>query len=156
MEAAMRDRIIEIIGTHGKNQGALIPVLKAVQRMNPRQYIPQEASQLVARIMGLRESEVYEVVSFYGEFSETPRAEHVIKICDSTVCRVNHHRELVDILEHTLGIRVGEASRDGKFFLEYSPCFGACDVAPALRIDDKVYGNLDRDKLEAILEAYRR
>ncbi|OPL08957.1 MAG: hypothetical protein AVO33_08590 [delta proteobacterium ML8_F1] len=156
MDELMRREVLKIIESQGKAREALIPVLKAVQRVNPKQYIPQEVSQLVASTMGISESEVYEVVSFYAEFSEKPRARNVIRICDSTVCRVTHHRKTAELLEAALGIRVGEATEDGVFCLEYSPCFGACDVAPAIRINDRVYGNLDGEKLEEILQSYRR
>ena len=33
-------------------------------------------------------------------------------------------------------------------------CVGACGLAPVIMIDDEVYGNLDVDKVDAILDMY--
>ncbi len=130
--------------------------MKKIQKLNKYNYIPQEVSQYLAKYMQLKESEVYEVISFYAEFSETPRGENVIKVCDSTVCRVNNNTETIKLLESLLSIKMGETTQDKNFSLEYSPCFGACDISPAMRINGKTYGNLDKKSLKEIIESYRR
>ena len=37
---------------------------------------------------------------------------------------------------------MGEITADGNFSLEFVSCIGACDIAPAVRINDKVFGDL--------------
>lgn len=149
-------KIKEIVDRFGREKEYLLPIIKAVQKDNKYNYISQEEAQFISQEMKIKESEVYETVSFFAEFSEVPRGENIIKVCDSTVCRLNGNVELVKILETHLSIKMGEATKDRKFSLEYSPCFGACDISPAIRINDEVYGNLTLEKLEGILDQYRR
>ena len=41
------------------------------------------------------------------------------------------------------------------FSLDYSSCFGACHITAAIRIGEKVYGNLDETKVIDIIKNYR-
>ena len=64
------------------------------------------------------------------------------------------NEELKETLEKLLGIHVGEVTYDGRFMLLKTTCFGACDRAPAVRINGKVYGNLDsEEKVRDLLES---
>ncbi|MBN2259553.1 MAG: NAD(P)H-dependent oxidoreductase subunit E [Clostridiales bacterium] len=155
MDKSMKDAVQKIVIKHGVGKEFLLPILKEVQKLNKYHYIPQDVSQYMAKYMGIHESEVYEVISFYAEFSEVPRGENVIKVCDSTVCKVNDNEELIGLLEDVLGIGMGETSENKKFSLEFSPCFGACDIAPAIRINGEVFGNLNKERLEEILQYYK-
>ena len=156
MDELLTTDIQDIVEKYGKDREYLIPILKKIQKLNKYNYIPQEISQYLAKYMQLKESEVYEVISFYAEFSETPRGENIIKVCDSTVCRVNNNTETIKLLESLLSIKMGEITQDKNFSLEYSPCFGACDISSAMRINGKTYGNLDKKSLKEIIESYRR
>ena len=67
-------------------------------------------------------------------------------------------RECYDYNKETLeklhSIHVGEVTYDGRFMLVKTTCFGACDRAPAVRINGKVYGNLDsEEKVRDLLES---
>jgi len=66
-----------------------------------------------------------------------------------------HSKSIIQILEDELDIKVGETTGDGKFTLELTSCLGVCAVAPAMMIDEEVYGNLTRDKIPEILQKYR-
>ena len=49
---------------------------------------------------------------------------------------------------------MNEVTYDGKFTIEKTPCFGACDVAPAVRINGTVYGKLTtREKIQDMLNS---
>jgi NADH-quinone oxidoreductase subunit E len=51
---------------------------------------------------------------------------------------------------------MGETTRDDFFTLEMSSCLGVCGVAPAMMINDEVYGNLTAERIREILEEKRR
>jgi NADH-quinone oxidoreductase subunit E len=150
-----REGVKKIIDENGVGKEFLIPIITAVQNNSKYHYISQKEARLISEEMGIRESEVYETISFFSAFSETPQGEHIIKVCDSTVCRLNDNAELIKLLEYQLSIKMGETTRDKKFTLMYAPCFGACDISPAIKINDQVYGNITRGILEEILEIYR-
>ena len=47
---------------------------------------------------------------------------------------------------------MGATTSDGMFTLETTSCLGVCGVAPAMMIDDVVYGNLTESKVNGILD----
>jgi NADH:ubiquinone oxidoreductase subunit E len=53
-----------------------------------------------------------------------------------------------------LGIAPGETTPDGKFSLEVVSCIGACDQAPAMLINDDLFGHLSPEKIADILKTY--
>ena len=56
------------------------------------------------------------------------------------------------MLRAILGIDLGEVTYDGRFTIEKVPCFGACDCAPAVRVNGVVYGDLTtRERVLAML-----
>ena len=59
-------------------------------------------------------------------------------------------------LETALQIGMGETTRDGLFSLEYTSCLGHCEIAPVIRVDQKIYGNLKKKDLAEIIAQYRR
>jgi NADH-quinone oxidoreductase subunit E len=69
---------------------------------------------------------------------------------------VNGAFDIRDALETLLQINMGETTRDGIFSLEYTSCLGHCELAPVIQIDDRIYGNLNKQKLEQIIADYRR
>lgn len=131
----------------------LLGILKDVQtRLG---YLSDQAIIEVARETELPASKVYGVATFYSLFSTKPKGEHVIRICESAPCYINGSRDILDVLEDELGISVGETTLDNKFTLEAVSCLGVCGVAPAMMIDDTVYGNLTRERIVEIISEYR-
>ena len=42
---------------------------------------------------------------------------------------------------------------DGKIGLKEVECLGACELAPAIMINDKLHGNLTPEKLDRLLDS---
>ena len=61
---------------------------------------------------------------------------------------------IIKAIEETLGISPGETTSDGRFTFELTNCIGACDQAPAMLVDDEVYGHLTSEKISEILRSY--
>jgi NADH-quinone oxidoreductase subunit E len=51
---------------------------------------------------------------------------------------------------------VGETTEDGVFTLETTSCLGVCGVAPAMMVDDELYGKLTKEKLIGVIADVRR
>ena len=78
-----------------------------------------------------------------------------MQVCRSIACKVNGSDTLLDTVKSILGVEPGEVTYDGRFTIEEVSCFGACDVAPAIRINGTVYGHLDTtEKVRAVLEKF--
>jgi NADH:ubiquinone oxidoreductase subunit E len=84
-------------------------------------------------------------------FSFMPRGKYVIRVCESPPCHILGAQTIFKAIESELGVKVGETTDDGLFTLEGTSCLGVCGVAPAMMINDEVYGNLDKEKIHKIL-----
>lgn len=149
-------KIEEIIEKYENNKNNILGILLEVQAIAPQQYISADIAKFVSRGLGISLSRTYDVITFYSALSDKPRGQYVIQICNSTACMVNKYETLKEVLEQQLEIKVGETTNDGMFTLMYSPCFGACDVSPAFRIGDEIFGELSKKKIKDIIHDYRR
>jgi len=156
LTAELASKIDKIIESYDNNSTKLVGILLDIQDIVPKQYIPREVSSYVSVKMNIPLSRIYDVISFYAALSDVPRADYVIQLCDSVVCKVTGNTILRDAVTELLGIKAGEATKDGKYWLEYTPCFGACDISPAMRINGKVYGHLNTfESVKAVLDQYK-
>ena len=79
---------------------------------------------------------------------------HVIRVCDSVSCWIVGYEQIRDHLRQRLQVEFGQTTADGRFTLLPIVCLGACDRAPAMMIDEDLYGNLTPEAVDAILERY--
>lgn len=144
--------IDRIIAQHDNDPTQLIGILLDMQAASERKYISQPAAVYVAKKLKLKITQVYDVITFYTALHDKPRAKYPLEVCNSAPCQVNDSEVLFETLKEILGIDLGEVTYDGRFTIEKVPCFGACDVAPAVRVNGVVYGNLtDRERILAML-----
>jgi len=144
------DKIIasEIISQFGGRPEMLVQVLHAlVERYG---YISEEAIRQVATELNLSRAEVHGVVSFYHDFRTSPPAKHVLKICQAEACQAMGSRQLTAHAESKLGVEM-HGSTDN-VTLEPVYCLGNCACSPAVIIDDKVYGRVDANKLDKLID----
>ncbi len=143
-----------IIDRHGRDPGKLLPILQETQRAYG--YLSEQAMQQVAEALGIPLSKVFGVATFYSLFATAPKGRHVVRLCESAPCHLRGAEEICAALEEELGVAPGQTTADGLFTLEYTSCLGVCGVAPAIMIDDVVYGNLTAAKAREIIADYRR
>ena len=118
-------------------------------------YIPDHALAGLAGELGIPVVDVYAAATFYRALPLKPVGKHIIKVCKSLPCYLKHNRPVIDAVERELGISPGHTGDDGLFSLELVNCIGACDKAPAMMIDDYVFGDLTPEKVTEILGRYR-
>ena len=121
-----------------KKRENLVPALQDVQERDG--FISEEAVSKLAEYFDLSRSDIYSVASFYAQFKFKKPGRHVIKVCKGTACHVRGSGSLLAALEERLGIKEGETTADGNISLERVACLGACALAPAVVVDEKVYG----------------
>ncbi len=120
-------------------------------------HLSEEALRRVAERLGMSLKDVYSTASFYALYRRKPAGQYVIQVCEGLSCFLNGGAErLVDYLRRKLGIEVGETTPDGKFTLETVQCLASCGTSPAMRINDELYDNLTKEKVDAILEQLAR
>ena len=135
-----------------EKQAACVEVLKIIQRN--RRWISDESIRDIAEILAMTPDEVDNVASFYNLIYRKPVGKHVIHYCDSVSCWIMGYECLLERLSSRLSIKPGDTSDDGNFTLLPIVCLGACDHAPAIMIDGELYGNVDREDIDEILNKY--
>jgi len=99
-------------------------------------------------------NEIYGVITFYNFFSIVPQGRHSVKVCLGTACYVRGSQEILGKTERELGIKVGGTTDDRRYSLDVVRCIGACGLAPAMLIDDDVYGRVKSTNIMNIIEKY--
>ena len=133
-------------------KGVLLQALQEAQGIMG--YLPIEVQKMVAEALNITLSEVYSTITFYSFFSLKPRGKYQIRVCLGTACYVRGAEKVLDRLKTELGIEVGETTDDAKYSLDACRCIGACGLAPAIIINDEVYGRLTADKIPDILKKF--
>jgi NADH-quinone oxidoreductase subunit E len=145
----------EILARHPGEQrhGALMPLLQDVQE--ERGYLSSQALEAIGAHLNVPLAHIYGVVSFYSQFSLTPRGKHIVKMCMGTACHIRGGQGVLDEIKASLGVKDKETTSDGVFTLEVVRCLGTCFLAPVIMIGSKYYGALTPSKARRILDGYR-
>lgn len=146
----------EIIKKFNPTKDNILFILHELQDNNPEHYLAKEDIEICADYLKLPYSYVYSVASFYTMFSLKPRGRNIIRLCSSPPCHLMGAHSLLDYLKKTLKINVGETTKDKIFTLELTSCLGACGVAPAMMINNEMFGNLTPAMVDTILEQRRK
>jgi len=59
-------------------------------------------------------------------------------------------------LSEKLGIHTGETTTDGKITLLEAECLASCGTAPVMLVDDELYENLTRKKIDELIEKLKK
>jgi len=145
-------KLEQIIAIHKDRPGALIPVMHEAQDLFG--HLPYNVQAAIAEGLGVPLADVYGVATFYSKFTLQAKGTYQINVCLGTACYVKGAQAVLDKVADTLHIKVGETTPDGAFSLDATRCIGACGLAPVMTINDKVYGELDTEKVEKILHEY--
>ncbi|PPR67266.1 MAG: NAD-reducing hydrogenase HoxS subunit alpha [Alphaproteobacteria bacterium MarineAlpha3_Bin1] len=102
----------------------------------------------LAAEMGLAQTEVYEVATFYAHFDvvredETPPPPLTVRVCDSLTCEMMGAKDLLAGLQEKLG---------DKIRILPAPCMGRCETAPVAEAGHYHINAADMDKVTAAVE----
>lgn len=145
--------IAAICASFGNDRHRMLDILLTVQEA--RRCITPSTMDIIAEAVGLTRIAVEGVASFYSFLSLTPKGRVTIRLCDDIVDRFCGLDAVVAAFEIELGIKMGETSADGAFSLEFTPCIGLCDQAPAAMINDVVATNLTAERATEIARALK-
>jgi NADH-quinone oxidoreductase subunit E len=150
VDAELRQRM-EIIAARFPNRlSALVPMLYLVQ--NESGYVTKEGLELVAEVLGTTPAYVDSVASFYTMLYREPVGKYVLQVCKTLPCALMGAGEVIAFLEEKLGSKPGETTPDRLFTLQTVECLAACHVAPLMMVNDVYKVQVDRAKLDAILD----
>jgi NADH-quinone oxidoreductase subunit E len=147
------DKVEPILDRHLHDRGMLVGILQDIQK--EYNYLPKEALVKVSQGLDIPLTQVYSVASFFKAFSLKPRGRHLINVCLGTACHVRGAVRILDEIERRLGIKAGETTKDQKYTLETVNCVGACALGPIVIVDGNYSGEMNADKVKALLGSYR-
>ena len=83
-----------------------------------------------------------------------PVGRHSISVCTNISCMLCGGDDILAHIEGKLGIKVGESTPDGKFFLKREEeCLAACCGAPMMQVNHVYHENLTPEKVDQILDS---
>jgi NADH-quinone oxidoreductase subunit E len=137
-----------------RKRSAVIAALHAVQ--HEKGHLPQASMDAVAEYLGIPPIQVYEVASFYSMFETRPCGRHHISVCTNISCMLCGGEDILAHLEKRLGIKVGESTADGRFYLKQEEeCLAACDGAPMMMVNHVYFEHLTPAKVDQILDDHK-
>jgi NADH-quinone oxidoreductase subunit E len=148
-EAAVEERLNEILSSYQGKEEELIPILQQVQQVFG--YLPETAMKRIAKFLRLPEGTVFGVGTFYAQFKLVPSGRNIVKVCRGTACHVRGAASILGEVEKQLGIKSGESTPDLEYSLEAIACFGSCALAPVMVLGHNVYGRMTPTKVKEVL-----
>ena len=135
-----------------QRRSAVLAALRAAQHQN-HGYLTKDLMDAVAAYLDLPEIWVYEAASFYSMYETEPVGRHNIAVCTNISCMLRGADSIVEHLEKKLGIKLGESTEDGRFFLKNEEeCLAACVGAPMMMVDHVYYEHLTPEKVDEIID----
>jgi NADH-quinone oxidoreductase subunit E len=150
----LETRISEMLTHYPVKRSILVPTLLFVQ--DEVGYLSDEAIAEVAKRVELTELEVRNVISYYSMLTLKPKGKFNIQVCTNICCMLRGGESIFDHCKKKLGIGHKMTTPDGMFSLEEVECIGACSWAPAMQVNYDFHENLTPEKVDEILDNYKR
>lgn len=140
----------EIIARHRHLDGAMLPILHAIQ--DAFGYVDDGAVPLIADALNLSRAEVLGVISFYHDFRRQPAGRHILRICRAEACQSMGCEALIDHVERRLAIGPGNTNPARSLTVEAVYCLGNCACSPAIMMDGELYGRVDARTIDGLID----
>ena len=136
-----------------QKQSAVLAALRAVQHDN-QGFLTVELMDAVADYLAMPPIAVYEVASFYSMFETKPVGRHNVAVCTNISCMLRGGDAIVAHVEKKLGIKLGESTADGKYYLKREEeCLAGCCGAPMMQVNHVYHEHLTPEKVDQILDS---
>jgi len=140
-------KLKSILDTVSYRRDHLIEYLHKIQ--DTQGAITKEYMTALASLMGISQTEVYEVATFYHHFDvvdndQDKPAALTVRVCDSVTCEMNGANELAKILDDYY---------KGTVRIQKVPCIGRCQSAPAAVVKFNPVDNATFEKVKKTVDA---
>ena len=150
----------EIIGRYPRARSALLPLLHLVQ--SEEGYVSDEGIAFCAEMLGITQTEVRGVATFYTMYKHEPAAEYQVGVCTNTTCAIMGGDQICAELAEHLRRRPSHddghhdiKSPDGKVALERLECNAACDYAPVVMVNWEFFDNQTPQSAKQLVDDLR-
>ena len=137
-----------------QRQSAVMACLAIVQEQEG--WISLDSEKDVAEYLGMPPIAVHEVTTFYNMYNQRPLGKYKLNVCTNLPCQLRDGARALRHLEHRLGIKMGETTKDGMFTLQQSECLGACGDSPVMLVNDLTMCSFMTDeKLDQLIDGLK-
>src|SRR5438132_1708198 len=147
-------RLAEMLSHYPTKRSVLVPTLLYAQ--DEVGSLTDDVIAELAKRLDLTQLEVRNVISYYSLLTTKPRGKYNVQVCTNIACMLVGGEELLEHCKKKLGIGHKGTTRDGLFSLEEVECIGACSWAPAAQVNYDFHENLTLEKMNRVLEEYRK
>lgn len=147
-----RQKLLQICADNGCSADNMMPILQQAQELYG--YLPIEVQKIIAQQCHVSLEEVYGIVTFYSQFALNPKGEVAIAVCLGTACYVKGSGKIIERISEKTKLQPGMTTPDGKVSLEATRCIGACGLAAVMTVNGTVYGRLQPEEVDGILQSY--
>ncbi len=151
---AQRQAVLVAIEANRNLDGALLPVLHAVQRRLG--HIPPDALPLIAQELNLSRAEVHGVLTFYHWFRTTPPGRTVLHLCRAEACQALGAARLEAHARQSLGVDFHGTTPDGAVTLEPVYCLGNCSLGPSMLVGERLHGRVTPERFDTLVAEARK
>lgn len=148
----VQELVKSLADKYGRKRENLLHILQGI--VEQERYLSDVALTEVARELDMSAAQVYGTATFYTFLDTEPRGKYVIRICRTITCDMKGKNQIIQAIEDTLKIKLGETSQNRKFTLLETNCLGWCHEGPAMLINDQAYTNLTIDSAIEIITDY--
>lgn len=146
------DKIDSIIEKYDSDKESLLMIMQDISEIY--NYVPPETIPVLADKLGVKESLIYSVATFYNTISLEPRGKYIVSVCTGTACHVRGASKITEALESRLEIREGQTTEDRLFTLDAVRCVGCCASGPVITVNQETHGGLDRLNVLKVIDQY--
>jgi NADH-quinone oxidoreductase subunit E len=147
-------RFAEMLTHYPTKRSVLVPTLLYAQ--DEIGFLSDEAISELAGRLELTELEVRNVISYYSMLTMRPRGKYNVQVCTNIACLLRGGEEIFAHCKKKFGVKHKGTTADGLFSLEEVECIGACSWAPAVQVNYDFHENLTPEKLDNVLDEYKR
>ena len=148
------ERFREMLTHYPTRRSVLVPTLLFAQ--DEVGFLSDEVIRELAARLELTELDIRNVISYYSMLTTKPKGKYNVQVCTNIACLLRGGEELLEHCEKKLRIHHKGTTEDGLFSLEEVECIGACSWAPAVQVNYDFHENLTAEKMDRVLEEYRR
>ncbi len=131
-------------------KAAILPALTVAYKQLG--YVDDKIYKEISKVINVPYVEIAEAATFYTMFPKKPRGKYLLQVCNNISCALMGSDSMIKHLEEKLGVKKDETTEDGLFTLISVECLGSCCTAPMVQINEDYHENLNRQKLDKILD----
>ena len=138
----------QLIGRYPKARSALLPLLHLVQ--SEEGWVSKDGIRYCAEKLGITETEVTGVASFYTQYRFEPGGEYNVGVCTNTLCAIMGGDQIYAELKEHLG-----GTTNGNVTLQHVECNAACDYAPVVMVNWEFFDNQTPESARRLVDDLR-